>query len=394
MKKSLLHSRIFWGIIAFLLGVAVSFSAALGFAGGWDGLRVSVKYASVMRVIETTYVAEYDLDEITDEALSAAISALDDSWSYYMDADTYAYYQTYSANQYQGIGVTITKDEETGGCLIVTTTKNGPADNAGLVAGDIILAVDGQSVTESTTSELRALIQADYGTDAMLTVQSGEDGTVFDVAVSCEAIYTSPVSYEMLEGDIGYIIISNFRSGAGAEAIAAVEALMEQGAVALVFDVRDNPGGQVSEMIELLDYLLPEGDLFVQTDKKGNENVRTSDADCIELPMAVIVNSGSYSAAEFFAAAMREYDRATVVGEATTGKGRSQVTIALADGSAVHISKYTYLTPNRVDLSEAGGLVPDVEVLLTDEEQTLYDTGWLEPLDDPQVLAAILAVGA
>ncbi|MCD7749578.1 MAG: S41 family peptidase, partial [Oscillospiraceae bacterium] len=229
---------------------------------------------------------------------------------------------------------------------------------------------------------------------AVLTIQDGEDGSIYDVSVSCEVIYTSPVTAELLDGNVGYIIISNFREGAGSQAIEAVEELIAQGAESLIFDVRSNPGGQVSEMVELLDYLLPEGDLFIRADKNGRENVETSDADCVELPMAVIVNADSYSAAEFFAAALRDYDWATIVGEATTGKGRSQVTIALADGSAVHISKYTYLTPSRIDLYEAGGLIPDVEIDLTEEELLLYQTGWLEPEDDPQVQAAIDALSA
>ncbi|MCD8116337.1 MAG: S41 family peptidase [Oscillospiraceae bacterium] len=394
MKKPLKNNRALVGLLCFLAGLLAAFAAILLGFGGWEGFRASAKYASVIRVIETHYVADYDVDELTDAALAAVIDALDDDWSYYMDADTYAAYQDYSANQYQGIGVTISQDEETGGFLIVTVTKDGPAQTAGLEPGDIILAVDGTDVTGGTTADVRALIQADYGAKALLTVQDGEDGSVYEVSVSCEVIYTSPVTAELLDGNVGYIIISNFREGAGSQTIEAIEELIAQGAESLIFDVRSNPGGQVSEMVELLDYLLPEGDLFIRTDKNGREVIETSDADCVELPMAVIVNADSYSAAEFFAAALRDYDWATIVGEATTGKGRSQVTISLADGSAVHISKYTYLTPSRTDLYEAGGLVPDVVVGLTEEELTLYQTGWLEPEDDPQVQAAIDALAA
>ena len=202
----------------------------------------------------------------------------------------------------------------------------------------------------------------------------------------------SPVEYQMLDDSVGYIAVANFRKGAGADAVAAAEELIGQGAQALVFDVRNNPGGQVSELEELLDYLLPEGDIFIRADKHGKEVVETSDADCVELPAAVIVNGDSYSAAEYFAAALREYGWAVVVGEATTGKARSQITVSLPDGSAVHISKYTYLTPQRNDLFEAGGIVPDVEQTLTEEERQQYDTGWLEPADDPQVQAAIGAL--
>ena len=204
-----------------------------------------------------------------------------------------------------------------------------------------------------------------------------------------------PVTFELLaDGTTGYVAITNFREGAAQNAIDAVEELMSQGAERLIFDVRDDPGGQLTELIELLDYLLPEGDIFIRSDKYGNETIEVSDADCVDLPMAVLVNADSYSAAEFFAAALREFDWAIIVGEATTGKSRSQVTIRLNDGSAVHISTYRYLTPNRVDLYEAGGLTPDLEIGLSEEEYTTYVTGWLEPDDDPQVQAAAEALKA
>lgn len=370
-----------------VLGVLAAFAVLLWHMGGWSGFAAARKYASVLRTLERDYIGAYDAAQITDDALAGAVGGLD-AWSYYMDAEEYAAYQDYSANRYQGIGVTIMKDDETGGFLVTDVQRDGPAETAGIVPGDIILAVDGQSVTEGDTEYLRSLIQADFGQQALVTVRH-EDGREEDFSVSCEEIYASPVSYELMDGDVGYIIISNFREGAGGEAVAAVDALVAEGARSLVFDVRSNPGGLVSELVELLDHLLPEGDVFIRVDKNGNEQIDRSDAACVELPMAVIVNADSYSAAEFFAAALREYGWAQVVGEATTGKARSQITVELEDGSAVHFSKYSYLTPDRNDLYEAGGLTPDVEVALTEEERQDFDTGWLEPADDPQVQAAL-----
>ena len=373
-----------WALAGALAALVI---VVMGF-GGFKNFSLAAKYAAVMRVIRTQFVGESDPDEVTDAALASAIASLDDQWSYYMNTEGYEQYQDYSANVYQGIGVTVTQDSQTGGFRIVTTTRDGPADRAGLIAGDIILAVDGISVTGGTTDDLRALIQADWGKQALVTVQ-GADGQSREVSVACETVYSNPVSYRMLPEDVGYIAISNFRQGAGEQSVAAVKALQEQGAKGLVFDVRDNPGGQVTEMVTILDYLLPEGDLFIRADKRGREAVETSDAACVELPMAVVVNGESYSAAEFFAAALRDYDWASIAGEHTTGKARSQVTFSLWDGSAVHLSKYTYLTPSRTDLYAAGGLTPDAEVSLTEEQMTQHLTGWLEPEDDPQVQAAV-----
>ena len=376
------------GAACALCGVLAAFAVIVMGFGGFRGFARAAKFAHVMRIIRTQFVGESDPDAVTDAALASAVASLDDGWSYYMDAESYADYQEYSANLYQGIGVSVTADEESGGFLIVTIEKDGPAHAAGLQPGDVILAVDGVSVVGGTMDDLHALIQAAYGKDALVTVQS-PDGEQRDVPVSCRPFYQEPVSYQVLDGHIGYVDIDNFHDGAGASAIDAVDALIDQGVDSLVFDVRDDPGGQVKEMVALLDHLLPEGDLFIRTDKKGRENVETSDAACVQLPMAVVVNHDSYSAAEFFAAALRDYGWAKIAGEATTGKARSQVTYSLWDGSAVHLSKYSYLTPNRTDLYESKGLVPDVEASLDEEQTTLFRTGWLEPEDDPQVQAAI-----
>lgn len=378
------------GLACAATAAALTFLGVIWWLGGFQNWSMISKYATVLRVVDDYYVGDADSQALEDAALDAVVSSLD-RWSYYMNAQEYAAYQDYSANQYQGIGVTITKDEKTGGFLVESLTADGPAQMAGVLVGDIILAANGTDVTGGETSDLRAIIRASYGSQVALTLL-GTDGTTREVSVSCEVIKSDPVSYEMLDGNIGYIVIKNFESGCAQGAIDAIEQLTAQGAAGLVFDVRNDPGGQVTELVELLDYLLPEGDLFIRVDKQGHEKIETSDSVCVELPMAVLVNADSYSAAEFFAAALREYNWAPVVGEPTTGKGRSQVTIELSDGSAVHLSRYAYLTPNRVDLSEAGGLTPDVEALLTEEQTVQLLSGRLAPADDPQVQAAVQAL--
>lgn len=358
--------------------------------GGFENMGRASKFAVVLEILDDYYIGDFDADALTEAALSAVVDDLD-PWSYYMDAETYRAYLDYSSNQYQGIGVTIQKDEESGGFLIVVLESDGPAARAGILPGEIILACDGQDVTGGDINDLKALIQAAYGKSVILTLQ-GEDGSTREVEVRCEVVKSIPVEAALLDGHVGYVSIQNFEDGVAGKAVEAIEELLAQGARSLVFDVRNNPGGRVTELCELLDYLLPEGDIFIRADKEGNEAVETSDADCLELPMAVLINAESYSAAEFFAAALREYDWATVIGQATTGKGRSQVTYELTDGSAVHISKYAYLTPGRVDLSETGGLVPDEPVELSEQEQVLLAAGVLEAEADAQLQTALAAV--
>ncbi len=385
MKKRILSNGC--AALGGALAMALLLAALAWVRLGGAGLRSAAKYASVLAMVEENYIGgDYEAEAFTDAALAGGVASLDDDWSYYMDAETYAAYLDYSANRYQGIGVTVQKDEQTGGFLLLDIEADGPADRAGVRAGEIVIAIDGEDLRGGEVADLKARIQAAYGGSVRLTLL-GADGAEREVEVSCEVVQTVPVSSQLLEGN-GYIRIENFELGAAEAAIAAVENLREQGAESLIFDVRQNPGGRVTELCELLDYLLPEGDIFIRADRKGRETVERSDADCVPLPMAVLLDGGSYSAAEFFAATLREYEWAQLVGVASSGKGRSQVTLPLFDGSALHISRYVYLTPQRRDLAAEGGLQPDVTAELSAEQQELLAAGQLSPQDDAQLQAA------
>lgn len=277
-----------------------------------------------------------------------------------MTADEYEAYKLSAANEYAGIGVSVKPDED-GNFVIMSVAESTPAATAGLAAGQIIVSIDGEEVAGMTLTEVKTLMRSKLNKDFPMVIEDDE-GNQSEVTVSCTTIYSSPVSNKMLSGNIGYVKISNFEAGCSEDFISAVEHLMADGAESFIFDVRDNPGGLLAELVAVLDYLLPEGDLFVSVDKAGNETVTSSDKVCLKCDMAVLVNGNSYSAAEFFAAALQEYDWATIVGEHTTGKSRSQITIELSDGSAVHLSTCKYLTPKGVDLAEEGGVAPDLEV--------------------------------
>ena len=193
----------------------------------------------------------------------------------------------------------------------------------------------------------------------------------------------------MVTETIGYIRINNFNSRCADETIALFEQLEKQGAQAMIFDVRFNPGGYKDEMVKVLDFLLPEGVLFRSEDSTGYTWEDTSDADCKTMPMVVLMNGESYSAAEFFAAALKEYDYAVTVGQPTTGKGYFQSTFTLSDGSAVNLSIGKYYTPNGVSLAEVGGLVPDVTVEVDEETMAKIYAKTLPDEEDAQLQAAI-----
>lgn len=347
---------------------------------------VQAKAAEVQEIIETYFIDDYDEDTLADGAASGMVDATGDEWSYYLSADEVAAYEESMANAYVGVGITITEDAEAGGMRVEEVVSGGPAEEAGIRMGDLLLAVEGEDVLPLGIDGTRNLVRGEEGTH--VNMHFSRNGTEYDVSVERRSIETPVVTGELLDGSIGYVKIDNFDERSAAETIAFVKDLIGQGAEALLFDVRFNPGGYADELVKVLDYLLPEGDLFRSVDYAGREEVDTSDASCVELPMAVLVNEDSYSAAEFFAAALQEYEWATIVGSQTYGKGNFQTAFYLSDGSMVNLSIGKYYTPNGKSLSETG-VTPDVVVDLDDEQYALLYYNALEQADDPQFQAAI-----
>ena len=345
------------------------------------------KLEQLKSLLVQRYINGADATVLEDAAADAMVGALGDRWSYYISADEYAEYVQQKKNAYVGIGVTITATET--GYSIQKVTEGGPAEEVGILAGDIIVAVDGTSVAGMPIDEGKTLVQGKEGTTVQITVDRAGESITF--RVERRTVHTKVATAKMLDGNIGLVTIENFNTNCYSESKAAVEQLMEQGAVALIFDVRYNGGGYADEMVKLLNFLLPEGDLFRTLDYQGKEEVKTSDASCVELPMAVLVNGSSYSAAEFFAAALWEYEWAIVVGEATSGKGHFQVTYELGDGSAIGLSIGKYFTPKGQCL-EGAGLTPEVYVEVDEATAAAIYAGTLDPMEDPQILAAIAAL--
>ena len=347
---------------------------------------VQAKAAEVQEIIETYFIDDYDEDTLADGAASGMVDATGDEWSYYLSADEVAAYEESMANAYVGVGITITEDAEAGGMRVEEVAAGGPAEEAGIRVDDLLLAVEGEDVLPLGIDGTRNLVRGEEGT--RVNMHFSRNGTEYDVSVERRSIETPVVTGELLDENIGYIKIDNFDERSAAETIAFVKDLIGQGAEALLFDVRFNPGGYADELVKVLDYLLPEGDLFRSVDYAGREEVDTSDASCVELPMAVLVNEDSYSAAEFFAAALQEYEWAPIVGSQTYGKGNFQTAFYLSDGSMVNLSIGKYYTPSGKSLSETG-VTPDVVVDLDDEQYALLYYNALEQADDPQFQAAI-----
>ena len=348
----------------------------------------STKLDELRALIDNVYVGQVDEKALEDGAAAGMVAGLGDRWSRYMDRETYAEYVEQMNNSYVGVGITVQLNED-GVVLVLRVEEGGPADEAGMEPGDLIVAVDGQDVRGYTIDDIKNMVRGDEGTTVDLTLD--RSGSNMTLKVERRLVETAVVRYELLDDGIGLITIINFDSRCAEETIAAIEDLRSQGADKLLFDVRNNPGGYKHELVALLDYLLPEGPLFRSVDYTGKEAVDMSDASCLELPMAVLMNGDSYSAAEFFAAALREYGVATLVGQNTTGKGRFQSTYVLSDGSAATISVGTYCTPNGVDLTDVG-LTPDISVEVDDETYLKIYYGQVPAAEDPQIRAAVAAL--
>lgn len=349
--------------------------------------RGATKLDELRSIIDQMFIGEVDSVKLEDGAAEGMVNALGDRWSYYIPADQYNSYEEQMKNAYVGIGITVVAREDGQGFDVQKVTEGGPAEEAGLLSGDIVVGVDGVDVKTMSLDDLTDIIKGEAYTTVKLTVLRG--GQSRDFSVQRRQIKVTVAIGEMLEGNVGLVTIANFDSRCAEETIAAVDSLLEQGAKYLLFDVRYNPGGYKSELVKVLDHLLPEGPLFRSLYYDGRETVDSSGPDCVEVPMAVLVNGSSYSAAEFFAAAIREYEAGFIVGTQTVGKGYFQNTMRLSDGSAVGLSVGKYFTPNGVCLADVGGLIPDVVVQVDDATAYAIYSGSLEPMEDPQITAAV-----
>ena len=376
--------KIFLRILSYVTTALAACAVTLFFFA--RSLSGSAKLDQVRYLIENCFIEEADLSAVDDAGAAAMVASLGDRWSYYLTAQEYADHKEQVENAYVGIGITIAPTEDDQGFEIINVQPGGSAYDAGILPGDIIVSAQGQSTQGMTTSDLRDIVRGPEGTTVELELLRGEE--ILSFQVERKQILTPVVTSELLEGNIGLVTIANFDERCAQESIAAIESLRAQGAAALIFDVRYNPGGYATELVKLLDYLLPEGELFRTVDYAGKEQVDYSDEAHLDMPMAVVCNQDSYSAAEFFPAAIQEYGAGTVVGTPTCGKGYFQYTYELSDGSAVGLSAGKYFTPSGRSLA-GEGIQPDVLVEMDEETEAALYYGTLSPQEDPQIQRAV-----
>ena len=345
------------------------------------------KLAEAADIIRENYIGEYEESELTDRAIDAMVASLNDRWSYYMTAEEVAAYEMSSRNSYGGIGIVV-QDSEDNVARVLKVYEHSPAGAAGVFPGSLFLAVNGQDVSGMDKDSVVDLVRSAIAQGQVVLRFLCPDGAEREYSLTPGDVYTEPVRFQALPSGLGYVRVENFEGRSAESAIAAVESLRARQVPGIIFDVRENPGGQLSELLKLLDYILPEGKLFISRNIDGSEDIDYSQPSCVELPMVVLINEDSYSAAEFFAAALREYDWAELVGAQTSGKGYAQITVPMTDGSAIHISHIAYFTPQGVCLAGVG-LTPALILELGEEERSLLYYGMLPEEDDLQLAAAV-----
>ncbi len=346
------------------------------------------KIKSIESLFDQQYIGSLDAEKLTDSMIEGYIAGTGDPYANYMNAQEFAEYVKKNSGASVGIGIRVVFLSAEQSMQIVTVLPSSPAEAAGLLPGDRIIKVNGESVSDLGYQMAVSQIQGEEGSYVELNVLRGSNPAVeHTFYIERKVLSETTVSFRMYDEKIGIIRIMEFSRTTPTGVKNAVESLKKSGAERLVFDVRSNPGGDLDGVCETLDYLLPEGPIVRLVDKNGKEELRSSEAGSIDMPMVVLINSNTASAAELFAKALWDYQKATLVGTTTFGKGTAQSILRLPDNSAVAISTHTYYPPYS-DNYDGVGVKPDVEVELSENAQgmNIYQ---LPDSEDAQLLRGV-----
>ena len=323
--------------------------------------EVVEKIDEIYSYMNIYYYGEFEKEDIYNSIYSGVMESLEDPYSVYYTPEEYEDMQVSTSGTYYGIGAGVSQDLTTMEVTISKVYRGTPSEEAGLKNGDQILSVEGIDATSVEVSELVQHIRGEEGTTVHMVIYRASTNETLEFDVERRHVELPSIEGEMLEDGIGYIQITEFQKKTDEQFAEMVEQLQTQGAKGLSIDVRANPGGLLTTVVNLLDQVLPEGLLVYVEDKYGNRDEYTSDAACLDMPIVVLTDEHSASASEIFAGAMKDYEYATLVGKTTYGKGIVQNLIPLSDGDAIKITVAKYFTPKGNDIHEIG-VAPDVEV--------------------------------
>jgi carboxyl-terminal processing protease len=341
------------------------------------------KLADVDATVRSKYVGPIDENKLVDNTITGYVNGLNDKYGFYLNADDYNSIKLSNEGQSVGIGVNVISSTD-GYVKVVSVISGSPSEKAGVKVNDEITAIGGDDVKSLGYASAVNMLKGSEGSTAAFTVK--RDNSTLSFSIIRKKYDVSTVSSKLI-GNLGYVKIVEFDSNTASEFSTQVDDLVSKGAKGLVFDVRNNPGGLLESVEKMIDKLVPTGPVVRAKYKDGTMKVLyTSDANQIDLPMAVLTNQNSASAAELFTAALKDYGKAKSIGTKTYGKGTMQEICDLSDGTALDLS-VAYFYPPKSDNFEGKGVTPDIPVELSEEKQQNFYS--LDESNDDQLMAAI-----
>lgn len=388
------------GVIGFILGIMTSFVLVyVGFAFAFnngnvlslflkrnsklDYNKIEEKTSVLQNIIDRYFLFDEDMTKVEDGIYAGMMNGLGDPYTVYYTKEEYKALNEDTEGKYSGIGAVVSQNPNTKIITIVKIFDNSPANDAGLQVGDIIYKIDGEEVAGTDMDILvKTKIRGEEGTSFKMTVLRGDERKEVELDLTRRSIEVETVAGKMLDNNIGYIAVSQFDAVTSEQFKSNIESLQSQGMTKLIVDLRGNPGGLLDQVVDMLDYILPDGLVLYTEDKYGKREEYYSDGSHeLKIPMVVLVNENSASASEVFTATFRDFEWGTVVGKTTFGKGIVQNVLPLGDGTAVKITTQHYYPPSGYDLHKVG-IKPDLEVDLNEGAKIGTDS-------DNQLSAAI-----
>ena len=335
-----------------------------------DSFVQKAKY--IEETVKESYTGDIDDEQMEEYMYKGMMASLGDPYSAYYTSEEYEELTTETTGSYEGIGVVMQQDVNTGEVKVVRCYEGAPGEKAGLLPEDVLVEVNGESVSGMELSEVVDKVKSSQDQVAHLTIAREGESEYLEIDVHLEEVNIPVVQSEMLEDNIGYIALYEFTEQTEPQYMEAFEALKDQGMERLIIDVRNNPGGLLTSVCDILEDILPEGLIVYTEDKNGEREEYTCDGENeLDIPLAVLVNGNSASASEIFAGAIQDYSKGTIVGTTTFGKGIVQSLIPFNDGSAIKTTTAKYYTPSGKCI-HGTGIQPDVEVELSEglEQET------------------------
>lgn len=309
---------------------------------------VQEKAGELADILDQYYYEDIDENALVEGMYAGMVGGIGDPYTCYYTAEEYKSLNETTSGSYYGIGAVLTQNAETKTVTILHVYPGTPAEEAGVKDGDVIVKVDDVDGNSMELSELVKHIKGEEGTTVHLQLMREDSEDYVEVDVERRQIDIPTVQYQMLQGNIGLIQISEFSDNTPEQFDAAIKDLQSQGMVSMIVDLRDNPGGVLQSVCTMLDEILPKGTLVYTEDKYGNRTDYDSDESCLDIPMAVLINGNSASASEIFAGAIKDYEYGTLIGTTSFGKGIVQSIIPLDDGSAIKVTMAKYFTPREI----------------------------------------------